>query len=116
MKTIKYFFLTSVALLSFSIEGTAQAKPISSRCDIYPKGDDRSTKVVNCTYEQKSNGITITRSDGIKYQLKGKDNKYTDQYGKSASRQTDGSIIILRLNKESVYVYQGEKAPNTSKH
>ncbi len=116
MKSIKYFCLTTIALLSFSVEGIAQAKPVSSRCDIYPKGDDHATKIVNCTYEQKRDGITITRSDGIKYQLKGKDNKYTDQYGKSASRQTDGSIIILRLNKESIYVYQGENAPSTSKH
>jgi len=115
IKSETIFFIILLGLLTYSVDKAAQAKPISSRCDIYPKGDDRATKVVNCTYEQKQNGIILTRADGIKYQLKGKGNKYTDQNGHLVNKQTDGTIIILRTNKESVYIYQGENAPNASK-
>ncbi|MEA5535759.1 hypothetical protein [Crocosphaera sp. XPORK-15E] len=99
--------------LSFSV--IVQADTIDSRCDIYPKGEDKVSKVVNCTFSQRQGFITIRREDGITYELKPNGtNSYTDQNGKPVIREIDGETLIFRLQKESVYVYQGEKAPSSS--
>lgn len=105
--------LMIIASLSFS--GIAQADTINSRCDIYPRGEDKASKVVNCTFSQRQGFITIRREDGITYELKPNGtNKYVDQNGKPVTREIDGNTLIFRLEKESVYVYQGEIAPSSS--
>lgn len=40
--------------------------------------------------------------------------QYIDQNGDSVIKEIDGNTLIFRLKNESVYVYQGEKAPSSS--
>jgi hypothetical protein len=115
MKIKTAFLPTLLFLASLSFAPVVKADTINSRCDIYPRGEDRASKVVNCTFSQRQGFITIQREDGITYELKPNGtNKYTDQNGKPVIREIDGNTLIFRLQKESVYVYQGEKAPTSS--
>jgi hypothetical protein len=109
------FLSTLLICTSFLLAPIAKADTINSRCDIYPRGEDRVSKVVNCTFSQRQGFITISREDGITYELKPNGtNRYTDQNGNPVIREIDGNTLIFRLQKESVYVYQGEKAPSSS--
>ncbi|BAQ65422.1 hypothetical protein [Geminocystis sp. NIES-3709] len=114
--TIEKVTPSVIAILStFSFSTIAQADTINSRCDIYPRGEDKVSKVVNCTFSQRQGFITIRREDGITYELKPNDpNQYLDQNGASVLRENDGPATIFRFNNESVFVYQGEKAPSSS--
>ncbi|WP_373481133.1 hypothetical protein [Geminocystis sp.] len=115
---IKNALLSTIAVIStVSFSSIAQADTINSRCDIYPKGEDKASGVVNCTFSQRQGFITIQREDGVTYELTPKqaNNKYTDQNGNSVIREIDGNTFIFRFKNESVYVYQGEKAPSPSR-
>jgi len=116
MKTnnILLSLLTIFSTVSFST--IAKADTIQSRCDIYPKGEDKVSKVINCTFSQRQGFITITREDGVTYDLKPNGDKYTDQNDKTVTKEIDGNTLIFRFSTESVYVYQGEKAPSSHSH
>ncbi|ACK65945.1 hypothetical protein PCC8801_1907 [Rippkaea orientalis PCC 8801] len=115
MNTKNAFLSTIIIASNLFFSGIVKADTINSRCDIYPKGEDKVSKVVNCTFSQRQGFITIRREDGITYDFKPNGtNKYTDQNGKPVIREIDGNTLIFRLQKESVYVYQGEQAPASS--
>lgn len=99
---------------TFSFSNIVKADSIQSRCDIYPKGEDKVSKVVNCIFSQRQGFITITREDGVTYDLEPNNNQYIDQNGKTVIKEMDGNTLIFRFQKESVYLYQGEKAPSSS--
>ncbi|BAQ60459.1 hypothetical protein GM3708_865 [Geminocystis sp. NIES-3708] len=113
---IKNFLLPLITIITtVSFSSIAQADTINSRCDIYPKGEDKASGVVNCTFSQRQGFITIQREDGITYELTPKEtNQYTDQNSNSVIREIDGNTIIFRFKNESVYIYQGETAPSSS--
>ncbi|WPF88498.1 hypothetical protein WEU38_17080 [Cyanobacterium aponinum AL20118] len=112
INSILLFLVTVCSTFSFST--IAKADSIQSRCDIYPKGEDKASKVVNCIFSQRQGFITITREDGVTYDLEPSDNQYIDQNGKTVTKEIDGNTLIFRFQKESVYLYQGEKAPSSS--
>jgi hypothetical protein len=114
---IKNALLSTIAIIStVSFSSIAQADTINSRCDIYPKGEDKASSVLNCTFSQRQGFITIQLKNGMTYELTPKEanNQYTDQNGNSVIREIDGNTFIFRFQNESVYVYQGEKAPSPS--
>lgn len=114
---IKNFLLSLITFLyTISFFNIAQADSINSRCDIYPKGEDKASSVVNCTFSQRQGFITIQIENGMTYELKPTEanNQYTDQNGNFVIREIDGNTLIFRFQNESVYVYQGEKAPSSS--
>ena len=95
------------ALLAVSI--TAHADTVDARCDIYPKGSDRASKVVACTFSQRQGFVSIDRADGVRHELsprRGVGN-YLDQDGKRAIRSAGlgRSGQIYRLAQETVFVY-----------
>lgn len=104
---IKNALLSAIALIStVSFSTIVQADTINSRCDIYPKGEDKASGVVNCTFSQRQGFITIEREDGITHELKPNGtNEYLDQNGVSVISEDDGPATIFRFNDESVYVY-----------
>lgn len=115
MKIKNALLSISTLIVTVSITAIAQADTVNSRCDIYPKGEDKVSKVVNCTFSQRQGYITIQREDGITYELKPDGtNKYKDQNNQAVTKEIDGNIFIFRFVKESVYVYQNEKAPSSS--
>jgi hypothetical protein len=92
------------------MSAAAHADTVSARCDIYPKGSDRASAVVPCTFSQRQGHVSIDRADGVRHELAPKGDQpgnYVDQNGKPAYRQsglgTRGQIY--RLARESVYVY-----------
>lgn len=112
MKLTNSFIVGAVALSSVCITVTAKADTVNSRCDIYPRGEDRASKVVNCTFSQRQGFITIDREDGVSYELSPNGpNEYLDRNNASVLRENDGPATIFRFADESVYVYQNESAP-----
>ncbi len=86
------------------------ADTVDARCDTYPKGEDRASGTMPCTFSQRQGYIHIHREDGVEHDLSPKGDKpgnYTDQAGNPVYRQSglgkDG--LIFRLPKELVYVY-----------
>ena len=102
--------VTAAALLAVAAAPAVIADSVKARCDVYPKGEDRASASVPCTFSQMQGNVYIDRSDGVSYALsttnKGAGN-YLDQSGRPAYRQSglgDGGLIF-RLATESVYVY-----------
>jgi hypothetical protein len=98
-------FATVVLLMA-----AAHADTVSARCDIYPKGSDRASAVVPCTFSQRQGYVSIDRADGVRHELAPRGDQpgnYVDQNGRPGYRQsglgTRGQIY--RLARESVYVY-----------
>ena len=106
--------VTSVAFL-WSISTSADST--DARCDIYPKGEDHVSKMIPCTFSQRQGYITITRDDGVTYDLSpvGDDpGNFEDQDGYSVYRQSGlgDQGQIFRFQNESVFVYWNTDALN----
>ena len=88
---------------------TAHADTVDARCDIYPKGSDKVSKVVACTFSQRQGFVGIDRADGVRHDLspQGSAGNYTDENGQKAVRSKGfgDKGQIYRLAKETVYVY-----------
>jgi hypothetical protein len=100
----------ATALLAMLVSAAANADTVQARCDIYPKGQDRASAVVPCTFSQRQGYVAIDRSDGVRHELAPKGDKpgtYVDEKGRSAYRQSGLGKRgqIYRLADESVYVY-----------
>ena len=110
MKKLSKFSLTLGFLLSLGINIEARADTVDARCDIYPKGMDKASASIACTFSQRQGFINIIRSDGKKHELRptgDQPGNFLDQSGQPAYRRSglgkDG--LIFRLADESVYVY-----------
>jgi hypothetical protein len=99
-----------IAGIALSWITAAPADWAAARCDIYPRGSHKLSKMLACTFSQRQGAVTITRSDGVTYDLTpvgdGPGN-YRDQDGKPAYRQSGlgDQGLIFRLAQESIYVY-----------
>ncbi|MEG4941068.1 hypothetical protein [Microcoleus sp. F4-D5] len=115
MKFKNTLFSAAVTFSTLAIASATQAQTVNSRCDIYPRGEDRASKVVNCTFSQRQGFIRIQREDGITYELKPNgDSEYLYKNQMSVLRENDGPATIFRFSDESVYVYQNERAPSSA--
>jgi hypothetical protein len=81
-----------------------------ARCETYPKGSDKMEKMVPCTFGQRQGYITITREDGITYDLSpvgDTPGNFRDQDGHMVYRQSGlgEAGLIFRFPTESVFVY-----------
>jgi hypothetical protein len=90
--------------------GLAHADTVQARCDIYPKGEDRASAVVRCTFSQRQGYVTIDRADGVRHELSPKGDQpgtYVDEKGRPAYRNRGlGSLgQIYRLADQSIFVY-----------
>jgi len=88
----------------------ASADTTQARCDIYPKGEDRASAVVPCTFSQRQGYVSIDRADGVRHELSpvgDKPGNYVDDRGRPAYRQSGLGKrgLIFRLADQSVYVY-----------
>lgn len=80
-----------------------------ARCEIYPKGSDQLEKMVPCTFAQSQGHITITREDGVTYDLMpvgDTSGDFRDPEGRPVYRQSGLGTAgqIFRLPDESVFV------------
>ncbi len=98
------------ALVVASRPALARADTVDARCDIYPKGSDRVSAMLPCTFSQRQGHVRIQRSDGVAYELAPTEpgpGRYVDSQGRPAYRQRGlGSRgQIYRLAEVSVFVY-----------
>jgi len=108
-----YTMKSKISLLAAVAAGWvsfAAADSTEARCDIYPKGEDKASATIPCTFGQRQGNVTITRSDGITHDLVAvgdKPGNYRDEQGRAAYRQSGlgQAGLIFRLEDESVYVY-----------
>jgi hypothetical protein len=120
MKFSAFTWSLALAVVSTVMIKPAQAQTVDSRCDIYPKGSDRASKVVNCTFSQRQGGVRIILEDGTTYELSPsatKANHYIDQDGREAYREDGGmgnTGQIYRLATESIFIYWDERAPGSN--
>ena len=103
-------FCLSAALLALFQTGPAHADTVQARCDIYPKGQDRASAVIPCTFSQRQGFVAIDRADGIRHELGPKGDQpgtYVDEKGRPAYRNKGlGSRgQVYRLADQSIYVY-----------
>ncbi|MEC4983205.1 MAG: hypothetical protein SAJ37_04010 [Oscillatoria sp. PMC 1068.18] len=110
MKSKLLFFAVTAALTSSSIHLAAIAQTVNARCDIYPKGEDRASAVVPCTFSQRQGVVGIQLENGKRYDLRPTGNQpgnYLDQNNQPAYRQSGLNDLgqIYRLANESIYVY-----------
>jgi hypothetical protein len=59
--------LIAALLAAWSLPSVADST--QARCEIYPKGSDKMETMVPCTFGQRQGHITITRQDGVTYDL-----------------------------------------------
>jgi hypothetical protein len=106
--------MTRALLVSFialvATSQTARSDWTEARCDIYPKGEDRISAMLPCTFGQRQGTVSITRSDGVAHELTPvgeQPGNYVDQDGKAAYRRggLGKSGLIFRLDQESVFVF-----------
>jgi hypothetical protein len=88
----------------------ANADSTQARCEIYPKGEDRASAVLPCTFSQRQGQVSIERADGVRHELSPKGDRpgnYVDEEGRPAYRQSGLGKrgLIFRLTDQSVYVY-----------
>ena len=86
------------------------ADSTQARCEIYPKGSDKLEKMAPCTFGQRQGTITITREDGVTYDLSpvgDTPGNFRDQDGHTVYRQSGlgEAGLIFRFPKESLFVY-----------
>jgi len=102
--------LCAVSMLLSGISSAVLADTVTARCDIYPKGSDRVSASLPCSFSQRQGFVRIQRADGVVHELTplpSGPGVYRDQRSQSAYRQSGlGSRgQIYRLAKESVFVY-----------
>lgn len=101
-----------IAALAAGVWATnAAADTVEARCDIYPKGEDHTDKMIACTFSQRQGYIAIRRADGVTHDLSpvgDAPGNFRDQNGRAVYRQ-DGGLgdrgVVFRLPDESVFVY-----------
>lgn len=104
-------FLTAaaVALLWMGSPAAVRADTVSARCDIYPRGSDKVSKVVACTFSQRQGYVTIDRADGVRHELSPQRTagNYIDEDGRKAvrSKGLGSQGQIYRLARETIYVH-----------
>jgi len=100
--------LIAALLASWALPSAADST--QARCEIYAKGSDKMEKMVPCTFGQRQGYITITREDGVTYDLSpvgDTPGNFRDQDGHTVYRQSGlgETGLIFRFPKESLFVY-----------
>jgi hypothetical protein len=95
------------------------ADSTEARCEIYPKGSDKLETMVPCTFGQRKGYITITRADGVSYDLSpvgDTPGNFRDQDGNAVYRQSGlgEAGLIFRVPTESVFVYWDNAASGSA--
>jgi hypothetical protein len=95
------------------------ADSTEARCEIYPKGSDKLETMVPCTFGQRKGYITITRADGVSYDLSpvgDTPGNFRDQDGNAVYRQSGlgEAGLIFRFPTESVFVYWDNAASGSA--
>jgi len=102
--------MATVFSLAAFWSSVAAADSTQARCDVYPKGQDHTDKMIACTFGQRQGYVTITRADGVTHDLSPVGDvpgNFRDQHGRMVYRESGlgDAGLIFRFPDESVYVY-----------
>jgi hypothetical protein len=108
MKQKAPVFVIAALLTGWALPSAADST--QARCEIYPKGSDKLEKMMPCTFGQRQGYITITREDGVTYDLSpvgDKPGNFRDQDGRTVYRQSGlgEAGLIFRFPNESLFVW-----------
>lgn len=100
--------LLAAALTVWTLPSAADST--KARCELYPKGSDKMETMLPCTFSQRQGFITITREDGVIYDLSpvgDTPGNFRDQDGHAVYRQSGlgEAGLIFRFPTESLFVY-----------
>lgn len=100
----------AVALVAGIWAGPLLADTAEARCDIYPRGEDRASASVACSFGQRQGHITITREDGVSHDLSPEGEvagNFLDSNGNRVFRQSGlgDAGLIFRFPTESLFLY-----------
>jgi hypothetical protein len=100
----------ALCLVAAGVAGGARADTVPARCDIYPKGADKASAVLACSFSQRQGYVRIQRSDGVVYELRpvgDSPGRYVDAQGRPAVRNSGlgQGGQIYRFADQSVFVY-----------
>lgn len=114
-------WIISILTISVLQVSPSLADWTQARCDIYPIGQDKASKMIPCIFSQRNGYVTITRDDGVTHDLTPVDGvfgNFQDQNGQMVYRNSDlgDEGLIFRLSDESVYVYWSTSALNDDKN
>jgi hypothetical protein len=116
-------WLKIVAMGAAAWAGVTLADWTDARCDIYPRGEDKASAMIPCTFGQRQGYVTITREDGVTHELSPTGDvfgNFRDQHGRMVYRQSGlgDQGLVFRFPDESVYVYWNTQAlePATPDH
>lgn len=121
MKIQPLLFVVTTAIVSMGVPFAAQADTVDARCDLYPRGEDRASAVVPCTFSQRQGFVTITLQDSTTYDLEpvgSQPGNFRDQNGRAVYRQSGlgDRGQIYRLPDHSIYVYWDTAGIPSSDH
>jgi hypothetical protein len=105
--------LIAALLAAWALPSAADST--QARCEIYPKGSDKMETMVPCTFSQRQGYITITREDGVTYDLSpvgDTPGNFRDQDGNAVYRQSGlgEAGLIFRFPSESLFVWWDDAA------
>lgn len=104
MKHFQFILLLSIVATDVYADST------KAHCDIYLNGEDKPHQITECTYSQRQGYITISRNDGVVYDLSPVENAvgtFKDQSNKLVYRQSGlgRKGLIFQFEREKVFVY-----------
>jgi hypothetical protein len=107
---IRSVFPLPIFLVGLLLATSARADTVQARCDLYPKGEDRASAVVPCTFSQRQGYVSIQLPDGVRHELSPKGDQpgtYVDEKGRPAHVNSGLGTrgLIYRLADKSIYVY-----------
>lgn len=102
--------LRALCLVAAGLAVGARADTVDARCDVYPKGSDKASAVLACSFSQRQGYVVIRRSDSVVHELSpvgGSPGRYVDAQGRAVVRQRGLGKAgqIYRLADQSVYLY-----------
>jgi len=106
--TTPLFCVSGLVILFTAAPGWADWT--DARCVIYPPASDHAELTVPCTFGQRQGAVTITREDGVSYELVPDGESpgvYRDGTGRPAYRESGlgAAGTVFRLEDQTVYVY-----------
>ncbi|NQE35695.1 hypothetical protein [Microcoleus asticus] len=110
MKLANSLLAVTVTIASVGFTVSVKADTVNARCDVYPKGEDRTVSSSPCTFSQRQGAVGIQLENGKRYDLTPVGNQpgnYRDRNGRPAYRQAGLGERgqIYRLATESIFVY-----------
>jgi hypothetical protein len=102
--------MRALCLVAAGLAGGARADTVQARCHIYPKGSDKASAKLACSFSQQQGHLRIQRSDGVAYELRpvgDSPGRHVDAQGRPAVRNSGlgKGGQIYRFANQSVFVY-----------